>query len=198
MRLFLAIDLTEDVRARVEAWARSLRPLVQEARLHPRWTRAEQYHLTLKFLGETEADQVADLVSAMRRIVSSWRPFEFRLSQGGAFPNELNPRVLWVGVDDSTGELSRLAQEIEEGLELLRFSREERAFHPHVTIARVESPRRSARSHVGQIEAGWLARSCAAREFGSIQARQVVLYESQALPNGTIYRPIEVFSFSDG
>ena len=134
VRLFIAAELPDAFRediARVGASALALglggvRPV-----------RAENAHLTLKFLGEVDADRVEDVLASMRLAAARAAPFTLRTGNLGAFPNADAPRVLWLGVDGDLTALRRLRDDLEDALAAVGFQRDRRAFAPHVTAARV-------------------------------------------------------------
>ena len=136
MRLFLAIDLPEPVRAELRAIVDRLRP----ESTGWRWARPEGVHLTMRFLGEVPDARVEREAVEWRRIAASCTPALLELAGMGAFPRSSRPRVLWVGVREiAPGEaLQVLARRLEEGARSLAFSAEERAFSPHLTLARAE------------------------------------------------------------
>jgi 2'-5' RNA ligase len=101
----------------------------------------EKLHITLKFLGEIESNQVEALSDAAMRAAQMTRPFMLALEGAGAFPTRGVPRILWLGINDSSGALSELQSHLEEECERAGFAREERPFHPHLTIARIRTPR---------------------------------------------------------
>lgn len=131
MRLFVAVEFPEAVRRR--AW-RATAPL-READLPVKWVGPERLHLTLKFLGEADEGKVPAVGEALERAAGSVGPLALRLAGVGAFPSLGAPRVLWIGVEGPP-ELERLHEAVEEALAELGFEREERDFHPHVTLGR--------------------------------------------------------------
>ncbi len=147
-RTFCAIELPAEVRRRVSEHVARLREAVPQARVG--WERAEKLHITLKFLGEIERGRVGALERAARRASADVPPFTLTVEGAGAFPPRGLPRVLWVGITDESGQLSLLQQRLEEECARENFSREGRAFHPHLTVARLRTPegaRRLAELH---------------------------------------------------
>lgn len=134
MRLFVAINLPDELRRELGAVLRPLR----DGGLPSRWVAPEQYHVTMKFIGETTEDRRDEAREALRRIVGAYRPFEARLDGLGAFPSLRRPRVIWVGVDPSA-QLRSLKHDLEHGFVELGVERETRAFRPHVTVGRADS-----------------------------------------------------------
>jgi RNA 2',3'-cyclic 3'-phosphodiesterase len=144
VRIFCAVELPEDVRARVAAHVEGLRAAAPPS-LKISWERTEKLHLTLKFLGEIEAERVEALTRAANRAARVAGKFELSLRETGAFPPRGNPRVLWLGLHDDTGRLAQLQQHLEAECERENFPREARAFRPHVTIARIRVANAAAR-----------------------------------------------------
>src|SRR5579863_5124651 len=110
MRLFVAMDIPEDVRSMLAALIAKLRPAHRNAR----WVRIEGVHLTLKFIGETSPEKSAEIKSALAAIPSS-APIPINFRGLGFFPNERRPRVLWAGIAAGP-ELSALAAAVDAAL----------------------------------------------------------------------------------
>lgn len=134
MRLFVAVNLPDDVRERIRAVSASL----EEKGYPVRWLPPENYHLTLKFLGEVRNERVPTVSRVVERVASQTGAFSMDITGVGAFPTIRRPRVLWVGVTPSPA-LRCLKQDLEWALAEHGFERETRAFHPHVTIGRADS-----------------------------------------------------------
>lgn len=137
-RLFCAIDLTSKARDRVVQHVANLREKVPEASAS--WSRAENIHLTIKFIGEVAPTRAADLSQAACRAIAGMTRFEFELEGAGSFPKQGPPKVLWIGIVDALGKLSELYRRLEEECARGGFAKEPRAFHPHLTVARLRKP----------------------------------------------------------
>ncbi len=131
MRLFVAINLPDDVRTAVRE---AVRPL-EERGLPARWLDPDSYHVTMKFIGEVRPGREEPCVEVLRRVCSAYRPADLSLGEVGAFPSLRRPNVLWVGVE-RTPQLRALKHDLEHGYASLGIDRETRAFRPHVTVAR--------------------------------------------------------------
>jgi 2'-5' RNA ligase len=138
MRTFIAIELDEPAR-------RVLLEAQENLRRGPfdvKWVEAANLHLTLEFLGEVDEARCEDVRKAMERAASGTAPFVIEIAGLGSFPPRRPPRVIWAGVIEKTGTLSRLHERLVRELERSGIEREkEEAFHAHVTIGRVRSPR---------------------------------------------------------
>jgi 2'-5' RNA ligase len=137
-RVFCAVELPDSVRQKISQHIARLKEAVPDA--HAGWSRANNIHLTLKFLGDIPQASVPNLSAAASRAVVRIAPFTIRLEQTGVFPPHGSPRVLWIGVNDCEGKLGELHKRLETECEKDGFSRESRAFHPHLTIARLRKP----------------------------------------------------------
>jgi 2'-5' RNA ligase len=136
LRLFVAVSVPEDrLRAAGEV-AESIKPSFPGAR----WTDLANQHVTLKFLGWTTADALAGIEAAMRAVASAHAPAELSIGELGAFPSTRRVRVVWLGLDDPGGRLARVAGGLDASLAPLGFPAEERAFTPHLTLARFKVP----------------------------------------------------------
>ncbi len=171
IRTFVALPIPDDVRGAIAALRGAATP---DAPV--RWVAADSIHLTLKFLGEVEAERVDAVRAALTSFPWNPLPCAFTLCGVGAFPNLVRPRILWVGVTDGADRLVALADQVERALGPLGFSREERPFSPHLTIGRFKAPGR----------AGWAEAFAATAAFGpaEVRASELRLYESQLLPSG--------------
>ena len=132
-RAFVAIELDT---ASVGSIARLVQGL--KAKLPDvRWSRPEQLHLTLKFIGEVDNRELPQLCTALREACAGIEPFSLELSGLGAFPKNKPPRVVWVAAEDPQGVLAVLAERLDERMAALGVPRENRAFKPHLTLGRV-------------------------------------------------------------
>lgn len=176
MRLFVALNLPKKERDRIHRASRTLR----DQELPVRWIEADKYHLTLKFLGEVRAERLPGIEAILARVARRSPPFVVDLSGFGAFPTVRRPNVLWLGVEP-TPALRCLKQDVEWGLGDAGFERETRAFHPHLTLGRVEREN-GAGAFRGLDE--FLAELPYA---GSVQVTSVELMRSQTSREGAQY-----------
>jgi len=142
-RTFVAIELTRDLRVSVIEHINHLRREFPEVRAS--WTREENLHLTLKFLGEVPVGDIPKLSASVENATREFQAFEFVVSGCGSFPAHGSPKVLWIGITDHSDRLQRLHQHLEHECEQAGFPQEARPFHPHLTIARLRSSRGARR-----------------------------------------------------
>ena len=147
-RTFIAIELPPELRARIVEHIDQLRRELPDVRAS--WTRKENLHLTLKFLGDVPVADVSKLSLAVEAATRAVTFFELAISGCGAFPPHGQPKGLWMGITEASGELTKLHEAVELECERVGFAREARAFRPHLTVARLRSAkgaRRLARLH---------------------------------------------------
>jgi 2'-5' RNA ligase len=186
-RLFFAVELPREIREAVAAYAARLRREFLAARAS--WPRPESLHLTLKFLGEVEAIRLDALHHAAAAAADWLAPFELTIDGTGTFPPRGAARVLWLGVRDDSGQLSRLQLRLDEECARVGFPRESKPFRPHLTLARARAFQRA------EIVA---ARDEAHRgtPFGphAFQVTGFVLMRSELGPGGSRYTPLQYHS----
>jgi RNA 2',3'-cyclic 3'-phosphodiesterase len=188
VRLFVALEIPTAIRANLTAFMDHLRSL----RAGPgtpkiRWTRTENLHVTLKFIGSVVPEKLAGIRAALEH-VGSERPVELRFRGIGFFPGGKRPRVIWAGVAGSRN-LGGLAADIDGALAKLGVPGQDRAFIPHLTLARCEP---------GAISAE--LRACiqkeSLQEFGTLLTSEFHLIESQLKPSGAEYTTLQSFEFA--
>jgi 2'-5' RNA ligase len=184
VRLFVALDIPEHVRATLRAFTTPLRQVSPGAR----WTRTEGQHVTLKFLGNVGEEKLEAIHSVLAP-VRSLQPVTMNFRGAEFFPRGRRPRVFWVGVKPSEN-LTTLAADIEGAVVAVGFTPEQRAFRPHLTLARFPEAKSSAP----------LLQTLAERknhqpEFGGVTVSEFSLYQSHLKPTGAEYTRLETFSF---
>jgi 2'-5' RNA ligase len=180
VRLFVALQISEEIRAAIAELGRELKPLDDSWK----WTRAENLHLTLKFLGEIPSDKLESVRQALRGVPGEW-PIEVKFSGLGFFPNERRPRVLWVGIE-APQSLPALAAAIDTSLAKVGVPKEERELTPHLTLARNKAGNIAPR--LREVLAKY-----SAREFEMMNASAFHLVESKLKSTGPEYTTLESF-----
>jgi 2'-5' RNA ligase len=138
-RLFIAIELPPEIRQTIKQHITRLRSECPDVRAS--WTRADNLHLTLKFFGDVAVNRVDTLSQALMRAVASTTEFDLVFEGCGVFPPRGKPNVLWIGISpEAAPACMRLYQAIEDECANVGFKRDERKFHPHLTIARLRHP----------------------------------------------------------
>ena len=182
MRLFVAIEIPDEIRKAIAGLLKELRAAAPQVK----WVRAESLHITLKFLGETETGKLEAIRNALSSLRSE-QPVTLEFRGLGFFPNEKRPRVFWAGMETSSN-LKALAGTMDHSLHQLGFPLGDRPFTPHLTLARFASPGPPA-------TLGAMARENESRTFGSMSASEFHLIESKLKPSGAEYTTLRSFPF---
>jgi len=189
-RLFIAVAIPGEVKAKMEAAQAELLRVLPEPSV--RWTRREQFHLTLRFLGDVEAARVEALGGALRAACRGFGALHLRAERVGFFPDLRRPRVVWVGVQDQAGQLPRLQAAVELATREYTTEEKEERFTGHVTLARIKGIKRPEAEALGQAAAGM-----AERLFGHWTAYQVELMRSELLPQGARHSTLASIALAD-
>jgi len=186
LRLFIAIQIPEQIKVELAAAQAELHRLLPERGVT--WTKPEQFHLTLKFLGHVEARRVADLTRHLKRTCWNFAPLHLAAERVGAFPDMRYPRVVWVGLKDDSGKLEQLEAAIEATSR--DYTREPSAdkFSGHATLGRAKRLNRRET----QVLVDWLARK-AESSFGDWTATEVELMRSELSSAGARHTCLERF-----
>jgi 2'-5' RNA ligase len=179
-RIFCAVELPQRARELVLAHIARLKEKVHHAKAS--WARDANLHLTLKFLGEIPAASVTDFSDAVSLAVSRLQPFAINLEQTGVFPPHGQPRVLWIGINDPSTHLAELHAHLEEESAQAGFAKEARAFHPHLTIARLRQAD----------DARGLANAHQQMEFGPLEiaVAELLVIRSELRSEGSKYTAV--------
>jgi 2'-5' RNA ligase len=157
-----------------------IRQVFQRLSLPWRWVPPDHIHLTLRFLGNVPDESVPSLLQAIEQASQGQIAFPLRARVLGCFPRPARPRVLWVGLEDPSQTLRRLNERLIAALTPLGFPPEERPFHPHLTLARIQngSPARQLLP---------LLQAYQNRDFGEFLVTHIYLVKSQLQRTGSLY-----------
>ncbi len=185
LRAFIAIEFSPALREQFAAIIAALSRATPNRAVS--WVKADNIHLTLKFLGDIPQTHIAPIGVALKEAASPFDPFSFSVSGLGCFPNLKRPRVLWAGIDPAGAKsLIELQAAVEQQLAALPYPPEERAFSPHITLGRV---RREARPE-DAVKAGEAVRAQSKVELGSELVNAVTLMKSDLRSGGPVYTPL--------
>ncbi len=191
MRIFIALDIDDAIRARLQQFLEGVTGFAPDAR----WVRPESMHVTLKFVGWKSPEAVEEIKQALNPIRAA--AFELSFRGYGFFPTAKSPRVFWIGIQAGP-ELAALAKAVDETTAALGVPKEEHEFSPHLTLAR----------RGGSGAPGWRKGDVAspvfqrlqkrltampALDFGTMTAREFFLYQSQPMRGGARYTKIACF-----
>ncbi len=183
LRLFVAVDVPEDVRELVQA---AIAP-VRERYPLARWVPKENQHVTVKFLGSTWPRLVEWVHESVASVATGIEPFQTRVTGVSAFPSPRKARVLWAGLDDPDGRMAATAAALDEAL-AKEFKPEKRAFTAHLTVARFDPP----------VPLDDEALSGAETRSNPFPVDRLVLYRSHLRRPAPIYEPLAEFPLGGG
>ena len=138
IRTFIAIPVPESV----FVLQGNLKNTIEKKTGKVRWVKRDQLHLTLKFVGDTPEESIDDVRGVMQKVANQMTPFKIFIQGVGCFRKIERPRVMWVGLDGEIDKLNQLVTAVHDGLHPLGFPREEKEFHPHITMARAKYPQK--------------------------------------------------------
>jgi RNA 2',3'-cyclic 3'-phosphodiesterase len=205
MRLFIALDIDDAIRERIARFTEGVQGFAADAR----WVKPESLHVTLKFIGEQPDHALEPTKQALQTVSATSTEIHFRGC--GFFPTAKSARVFWIGIEAGP-QLASLAAQVDEKMAALGIAREDRAFSPHLTLARGSRGSGSPRwAKAAWAKAGWpkgdgpnhafqhLQEKLAllpAPEFGTMTAREFFLYQSQLSPKGSKYTKLARFTLT--
>ncbi|OHB72913.1 MAG: 2'-5' RNA ligase [Planctomycetes bacterium RBG_16_55_9] len=179
MRVFIAIDIDEQIRKDLGDLQNELRVKADVRKGDVKWVDPEAMHLTLKFLGEIRDEQAVEICTITRDVASRYRRFDVDVETVGCFGGK-SARVVWVGAGLNCQELLQLQEDLETQLESAGWPREARKFSAHLTLCRI----RNAKAGFKLAE---MVRQYENLRLGATPADSVSVYQSELTPQGPIY-----------
>lgn len=176
-RLFLAVPLPDAVRDLLSEVQEKLEPVFGARGRTPR----QSMHITVKFLGGVKESEELELTAALQKLVREIAPFQLVLNRLTTFGNPRAPRIVAIALTP-VDEIRSLAKQVDRLCEKVGFSREKRAFSPHVTIYR---PKKK-----GEIQKDF------SLSAATVPVRELVLFQSELKPSGAVYHTLETFPLS--
>jgi len=180
-RSFIALPLSKPLRD-------NLITVIEElSRFSPKtkWVEKENLHITVRFLGDIDDEMVKKISDVLDGVARGRKPFPFEVEGVGAFPHPKRARVIWAGISQGFDEMVKIEREISDKLEGLGIPREEKAFHPHITLGRVKFPK-------GNLELARFIDESKGRVFGGEAVSEIILMKSTLTPKGSIYEPLHI------
>jgi 2'-5' RNA ligase len=179
MRVFIAIDIDEQLRKALGGLQDELRNKVDIKKGDVKWVNPDNIHLTLKFLGEIKDAQVVDVCNITKEVAGRHENFELALETVGHFGGR-SARVLWVGTGQNSDNLLQLQSDLEEQLASAGWPKETRKFSGHLTLCRV-------RNSKAGVKLAQMTEEYKDFKLGTIWADSVSVYQSQLTPKGPVY-----------
>lgn len=180
MRTFIAVEISESIRENLGTLVEDMKKGIVRTGCEPAWVNLNNMHFTLKFLGNIEESQVNEIRNVLNAITSQFSPFTIRVCGLGMFPNLKSPKVLWIGLTKGETEIMKLQTLIERGTRDIGFPKEERQFHPHLTLARIKSLKGAG--GLANIVSIYKNNKC-----GESLVDKVIFFKSTLTPRGPIY-----------
>lgn len=171
MRLFIGIDLPEELKKKLLAFQTELKQIGVKGS----WKAQENFHITLEFLGEVEPNLIPMLTERLSKVVKNHQPFSLNVSGLGVFPSWKRPHTMWTAVGGDLKVLNVIRGELHRELAQVGFKLEERPFKPHLTL--------TSRPEIGQVALS----SVQAKNIGGFLVTEIVLFESKAIRGKRIY-----------
>lgn len=175
IRCFIAVELSEPVRAAIAGAVEDLR----QSGADVRWVNTENIHITLKFLGDTEEALLPDIRQRLAKKLFNYKPFCIKITGVGSFPAGRHPRVIWIGLGESAA-LKALQADVESEMRAIGCPAEERPFAAHITVGRVKSGRRLPELTGKLTDMREVA-------FGDLEVRGVKVMKSELGRGGPVY-----------
>jgi 2'-5' RNA ligase len=180
-RLFIGIGLPDTYRQSIKPLIHSLSRLTDSS---TNWSKPGTWHLTLKFLGETDEVLIPAIKAALAAV--DFAAFPLRAGGAGAFPDARRPKVLWLGLAEGGEQAASLAQSIEDALAAINIPREKKPFRPHLTLGRVRKP----------APGDWtpVLDAAATHPWPPFTVTHFTLWQSTLTPKGAIHTPLADFT----
>lgn len=187
MRAFLALDLSAETRAKLG----QVQAALKTETVHVKWVEPDQMHITLRFFLDLQQEQQHKLHPAMTEVARRWSVFTYKVRGVGFFASGDRLKILWCGVDDSSGRLAALQRTMEQSLAPLKLARDERPFRAHLTLGRLRDPSREPQL----VQA---LKTMTNLEAGVERPDRVRLYQSTPTPEGHVHRVLAEWRFGAG
>ena len=194
VRCFIAVELPEDVQRALARLQQGLQARLGRTQGPAvRWVAPAGIHLTLKFLGSVPTDQLAEIDQSLRLAIDGVPRCMVIVSGLGMFPNQSRPRVIWVGVGGDVAALAELQRRVELATVSMGFPSDQRAFSPHLTLARI-------REELGAAERRAVGACIAGERFDSrlvVPVREVSLMRSELSHAGAKYSRLAAVALAE-
>lgn len=182
IRSFLAFELPLDIKRIVAGVSGEIRNSVRDVK----WIKVENIHLTVVFLGNIQSEEINALGNAVQQVCSGYGPFDISLRGMGVFPNNRNPRVLWLGLDGDLKGMSLFRDALQKQLKPFGIKKEKRKFNPHLTLGR-------ARKRKMDFQPDDITLRYDELTSPVCTLYELILFKSDLKPGGAVYTKLESF-----
>ena len=185
MRTFIAIKFPPDILTKIDQITSFLTQQTSQA--HLKWVKPDNLHLTIKFIGEIHNDTLNSIKEIISETLKRSTTFDISIKGLGMFPNQNQPRVVWLGILNSQ-PLSEIHSMLDQALQAVNILSSSQKYSPHLTIARIhrQATPEDARK-IGQILANYQVHS-----LGTFTIDKIHLYRSDLRPEGPLYTPLMI------
>ena len=182
IRTFIAMEIPASIQTAIEG---EITSKLRRCNVRCSWVKADNIHLTLKFLGDTPADRIEAIADDIAFVIEGIAPLNLRLDGVGTFGGR-SPRVVWAGISGETEALELIARTIDNAMLKHGFPHEKRRFSPHLTVGRIRNPRGADEliEKINRLEI----------EPIDFTADKIIFMKSELTPHGSIYTPMREFS----
>jgi 2'-5' RNA ligase len=189
IRTFIAVELPVEIKNKLKDFIDSLKKKIPGNNI--KWVSANNIHLTLKFLGDTDRKTINKIGNSFEQYSIKFPFPKLQISKTGTFPNENQPQVIWAGCSQPD-ELVNIYTNINKICASFNFPVEKRLFSPHITLGRIR-PNPSLET-IQLIQTSISTNKSI--EFGSFSVNQIIIFQSDLKPSGPVYSPIRILNLS--
>jgi len=188
VRAFIALRVPDAVLGRLVEVQRELKSLLPPK--STAWTKPDNLHLTLRFLGNVSPTKVPELETRLREALSSFGNLDLICERLGCFPDLRYPRVVWAWVHDANERLQPLHRCLDEAVREFAEKPAEARFVGHITLARPKQIKRPDAEKLARFIEGAVNRS-----FGGWSANEILVMQSELSPGGSKYHELARVGF---
>ena len=183
IRAFIAFEISDEARTEISRVEKELKASDTDVK----WVAPALMHLTLKFLGNVQQEDIQKLSGCLDGIAAVSAAFDAVLHDLGVFPGWDHPKVVWVGLSEGAHRMTEVASMAEEAMETEGFAKEDRRFSPHITIGRVRTDKN--KDKLKKISENIIINPACSR------ISRIVLFKSELTPKGSVYTPLHAAEF---
>lgn len=180
MRCFFCFELPDEVQRNMVEFYDSV-----NNQAHVKWVERSNLHITLKFLGNVEKSSLPKIKTRAQAAIENQSSFQINIDKLGCFPHMGFPKIIWFGSSSAPREIHRLHDQLEEQLNKLGFSKENRDYVPHVTLGRTKDKNNDKIKGLGE-----KLQNITMEESWKVTVNKLTLMESQLRSTGPIYSPV--------
>jgi 2''-5'' RNA ligase len=154
------------------------------------WSKTDHIHLTLKFVGDTQDQDIPKIIDAVQKVAQRHKPFNLDFNCTGIFGSHYAPRVMWLGMTEAPKQLFDLEEDILDAFDEIGFLRDRQNFVPHLTIGRIKTlvDKSFFQKIYGAIEQ---------KSYIKTHVKEMIFYQSFLQPSGSYYKILKRFELKD-